>query len=92
MLVFQKVIDRRQSFRTTHEYPYGWIEETLECGHVRIEPIQHGDIHFQKDTYERQARDPKSRHYSQTTKRACEDCTVEASRKAKKRKREGCAS
>lgn len=28
------VIERRQDFRSTGDYPEGWIEETLDCGHV----------------------------------------------------------
>ena len=35
----RKVVDRRQDFRSSPEYPDGYIEETLECGHMHRDPV-----------------------------------------------------
>ena len=35
----RRVIERRQDFRSTEEFPQGWIEETLDCGHVFLNNI-----------------------------------------------------
>jgi hypothetical protein len=33
------VVSRRQVFRTSIDYPAGYVIETLECGHERREPL-----------------------------------------------------
>jgi hypothetical protein len=57
------VTDRQQVFLSTHEHPHGWINETLECGHIHIEMIN-------------PAEDSDSRHRHQTKRRRCEACRV----------------
>jgi hypothetical protein len=32
----RQIVDREQVFRSTHDYPDGWIKETLSCGHVHL--------------------------------------------------------
>ena len=42
----QKVVDRVQSFSSTDEYPQGWVEEKLACGHVYLDNIaKHSELH-----------------------------------------------
>lgn len=55
------VTDRQQVFQATHHYPHGWVNETLECGHVHVEQINAVD-------------DATAHHRHQTTRRRCEVC------------------
>lgn len=54
------VKDRQQVFLSTHDHPHGWINETLECGHIHVEMINPAES--------------DSRHRHQTKRRRCEAC------------------
>lgn len=54
----QRVVDRRQNFTVTHDYPEGVVEELLACGHVYINPIH--------------VRSPE--HRPQAARRRCVEC------------------
>ena len=42
----RRVLDRRQDFHCTEDYPDGFIEERLECGHVYLDNIaRHTETH-----------------------------------------------
>ena len=53
------VTERRQDFRSTDDYPDGYIAETLECGHEYINDI--ANIYSQQ-------------HRPQAHRRRCKQC------------------
>lgn len=65
----RKVVERRQDFRSTEDFPDGWIDETLECGHIHREGI-FPDL----DIYEDDGRRRVVRHRHQAERRRCEEC------------------
>ena len=38
--ILRKVMSRVQDFRSTEEYPDGFLREVLECGHVHFEAVE----------------------------------------------------
>ncbi len=60
----RQVVDRLMSFESTHDYPDGLINETLECGHV----------------YRNNIAETSESHTTQATKRRCHECATLAVR------------
>ena len=84
-MILRKVVSRTQDFRSTVDYPHGFIVEKLECGHERIESINEEEafVYDEEDSYleeivrERAVDDiafPRSRHQPQANRRRCAEC------------------
>lgn len=77
----RKVIERRQDFRSTPDYPQGFVVETLDCGHEHIEVIAE-DLDDDSGIVEQIAREqarneienPNERHSHNAKRRRCEEC------------------
>lgn len=75
----RKVVERTQSFQSTEDYPDGWIEEKLECGHVRIEGINldwdEAELAHVKSEVEDGLK-PVFRHNVNAQSRRCKECAT----------------
>lgn len=67
----RKVLDRRQDFRSTEDFSHGWINETLECGHIHREGIAPDDPVTDVDGH-------PIRHSHNATRRRCDECVKSA--------------
>lgn len=73
----RKVISREQSFQSTVDFPEGWINETLECGHIRQERIE---------KYEYVSREtPRPTHAHNAKARHCQDCARATASRVRRR-------
>jgi hypothetical protein len=65
----RRIIDREMSFQSTEDFPDGWINETLACGHIFKNAITREDRSLSYDPEDR----PRI-HRAQTERRRCVEC------------------
>ena len=76
----RKVVNRHQDFRSTEDFPHGWIVESLECGHEHHEAILPDMPAVMDDGGDRLRPFP---HSHNAERRRCDDC-ARAQKKAKR--------
>lgn len=74
MAPLRQVIDRQQDFRSSEDYPDGFIRETLDCGHEHIEAIRPDDPAVEEDNSGKPRWFP---HSHNAARRRCKQCVKE---------------